>query len=306
MGQNKDEFVVKQMSMDEASEYFNSLTPEEENRKTIEEDLITTSEFPKHRALVSRAFKDAIKNIMDEFSPNNNIGVEYGCGSYAYLFTQLPDRFKETWRLFDINPKVIEHANKVLKDLGFNNQVEFGDIYNISKTHSNTPLIMGLSSWDSSFNLEDAMREVYNALSDDGIFIHVQDVFPAKDVPLGREWKRRKEHGVYDDSVNYKVYKDDQWCATEIESKALGWMSTIMHFILEMSDACKKIGFKEVNWGYKKGEFIGERQDDQEKYPKANVFHRKDIDYKFDFDKNLQKNFVHEKIELLTLTAKKS
>lgn len=298
-----EEYIIKKLSMDEASKCFSELTPEKENEQTRKENLITTSEFPKHRALINRAFKDAIANILNEYSPNNDFGIEYGCGSYVYLFTMLPERFKENWKIYDINPKVIDHANRMLEELGYKNKVKLGDIYNISKTHKNAPLIMGLSSWDSSFNLEEAMKEVYKALSENGVFIHVQDLFPAKDVALGREWKRRQENGVLDDSIEYKVYKTDQWCATEIKSIALGWMSTIMHFVMEMSDVCRKIGFKDVNWRYKEGDFIGEKLPAHEQYPNKNVFHRKDIDYTYDYDTSLPDNFVKEKIEFLTLVA---
>lgn len=165
-----EEFIIKEMSMDEATKYFKELTPEKENEQTQIEDIITTSEFPKHREPVSRAFKDVIAKILEEYSPKNNHGIEYGCGSYAYLFTTLPERFKKNWQIFDINPKVIEHANKVLEELGYENRVKFGDIYDMSKIHSNAPLIMGLSSWDSSFNLEHSMKEVYKSLSNDRIY----------------------------------------------------------------------------------------------------------------------------------------
>ena len=137
-----------------------------------------------------------------------------------------------------------------------------------------------------------------------GLFIHIQDLFPAKDVAIGREWKRRVEHGVLDEPIEYKVYEDDQWCATEINSKAFGWISTVLHFVTELSDACKKIGFK-VDWGYKSGEFVGEQLPYHQKHKNINVFQRKDIDYTFNFDESLPENQVKEKIEFLTVVARK-
>jgi len=300
-----EEVIIKTISMNEAANYYSKLTPQKENEDTRKEDIITTSEFPKHRALINRAFKNAINNILEECSPRNNSGIEYGCGSYAYLFTMLPDRFKEHWKIYDINPKVVKHANTVLQELRYNNRVQLGDIYNISKIHSDVPLIMGLSSWDSSFNLENAMSEVYNALSKDGVFVHIQDLFPAKDVALGREWKRRYEHGILDEPIEYKVYKDDQWCATEIKSKVFGWMSTVMYFVTELSDVCQKIGFKDVKWGYRSGSYVGEKLPVHDNYHDINIFHRIDIDYKYGFDKKIPDNFVKEEVEFLTLIAKK-
>jgi hypothetical protein len=199
----------------------------------------------------------------------------------------------------------MDHANKFLEKQGYKNRVKYGDIYEISKIHSNAPLIFGLSSWDSSYNLEKSTKEVYNGLKENGVFIHIQDLFPWKEVVLGREWKRRNAHGIKGEPIEYEVYKTDQWCSTRINSKVMGWISTIMHFIVELGDACKETGFRDVNWGYRKGEFIDEKLPVHEEYPDYNVFHRKDIDYKLSYDDKLPNNQVKEIIEFLVLTAKK-
>jgi hypothetical protein len=192
-----------------------------------------------------------------------------------------------------------------LRGTGYKNTVELGDIYNISKIHSNVPLIMGLSSWDSCYNLEDSMNEVYKSLSENGVFIHIQDLFPAKDVVLGREWKRRSIHGWDKGFIEYKCYTTDEWCVVGIKSIVFGWISSILHFLIEMGDTCRKVGFKEVDWGYMEGNFIGEKLSVHKEMPNKNVFLRKDTDYKCMYDNNLPEDFVREKIEFLTLTAKK-
>jgi hypothetical protein len=291
--------------MEDASTLYSKRTPDKEIQETRSQDIIMTSEFPKHRAFVSRAFKDAIANILDEYSPDNNIGIEYGCGSSAYLFTMLPDRFKANWKLYDGNPQVVDCANSVIKHLGYNNVVEQGDIYSISRIHNDVPLIMGLSSWDDCYNLENAVEEVYKALSEKGVFIHIQDLYPSKNVVLGREWKRRYTHGMRSGFIEYETYKTDEWCVVGIKSIIFGWISSIIHFLVELSDACRKVGFKEVDWGYGKGSFTGEKLQVHRDVPDKNVFTRIDADYLITYDEKLSKKATREKIDFLVLTAKK-
>lgn len=122
---------------------------------------------------------------------------------------------------------------------------------------------------------------------------------------MGRDWKRRIEHGIVDEPLEYKAYKDGQWCATEVKSKVFGWMSTITHFISELSDVSRTIGFRDVQWDYKGGTFTGKKLSIHENPDNFNVFMRKDIDYKFGIDNNIPENFVREEIKFLTIVAKK-
>jgi len=305
MDEESEEFIIKKLSMEDATKKFSSLTTDQEIENVRSRDLIMTIDFPKHRAFINRAFKDAVTNILDMYSPKNNLGIEYGCGGSAYLFTVIPDRFKANWKLYDANPKVVDHANNVLRNLGYENVVKLSDIYSISKIHNNVPLIMGLSSWDNCYDLNRAVSETYNALSKDGVFICIQDLFPGKHLVLEREWKRRHDNGIDNGYIEYKCYKTDEWCAVEIKSIVFGWLSTITQFLVELSDSCRRAGFKNIEWGYRDGKFIGEKLLVHKDIPDKNVFFRKDTGYEIIYDKNLQENMVCEKIKFLVLIAKK-
>tara|TARA_Y100000310_G_C20702969_1_gene831804 strand:- start:5301 stop:6353 length:1053 start_codon:yes stop_codon:yes gene_type:complete len=202
---------------------------------------------------VPSAMKESIRFILNTIlgykAPTK--AVEYGMGGAAFLYRRLPPAYQEVVQPYDINMGAVIHANKLLEEGGYPKRGSIGNIYEMAEMHNNLELVLGINAWDSALDLDLAVKPVFEALGEGGIFLHIQDVAPGGHLVLNHEARNRVNKGI---SADIKVYSDNASRHVTTTTMIGGLesytdsgyktVSSVDFFNLELMNSAKRAGFK--------------------------------------------------------------
>ncbi|HLD85541.1 MAG TPA: class I SAM-dependent methyltransferase [archaeon] len=140
---------------------------------------------------VSRAI---VHGVFDEFADDRTEIAEFGSGIYGRLYNLYARRkHRRKWQQFDINPDFVEENKKFTHRYFLRwPKVRVGDIYDMPLADESVDVIVGLSSWDSVFFFDLALKEVSRCLKPNGLFMHFQDMLPAEFPIRAAECRKRE------------------------------------------------------------------------------------------------------------------
>ena len=168
-------------SYDPLQELINASAPERGQFVTFTGDeetffrnqsLNATRVFERNRNRVRDSLRILVAYLWERYNlPKENI-VEYGAGATGYFDGILEPGDIPHWRQFDINPRAVAENKRRNPQA----MVEEGSYKRIEKR--DLSMIAGLSAWDTTSDLPQAIQQVADALKDDGYSLHIQDVRP--------------------------------------------------------------------------------------------------------------------------------
>ncbi len=122
----------------------------------------------------------ATKKIFHNFYKKNFDGtervLEIGSG-LGFLKRNWPEEFKGEWIQMDSSHYLLDEAKKRHPQ---GNYLE-ASVYDIPSPDESFDVVCGLSSFDTFYNLEDAMQESTRVLKRGGLFFHFLDLQPSSD-----------------------------------------------------------------------------------------------------------------------------
>lgn len=152
------------------------------------EPIELTLVFDKNRRRMESSLKTLVRYLWEKYKlPTDGI-VEYGSGATGFFDAVLRPDYVPHWIQVEINSRAIAENRRRNPEA----RVEKGSYKRIEKR--DLSMITGLSSWDTTGNLPQAMEQVANGLKSGGCFLHIQDVRPGAECVLS----------YLDNSVGYK------------------------------------------------------------------------------------------------------
>jgi hypothetical protein len=147
------------------------------------------AEMLTERLLVSRALRALVEQILNKYLPEQkDLIVEMGPGSRLVLAELAPAELREHWHAFEMNPDLFELAVQRAARRGLGIDLCLGNAffaYDLPFLQGiKADAWLGLSAYDSLFNLYWGLAEVKSALRSGGRFIHIQDVHSVTDAAL--------------------------------------------------------------------------------------------------------------------------
>ncbi|MFH1641997.1 MAG: hypothetical protein ABIC04_03790 [Nanoarchaeota archaeon] len=201
---------------------------------------------------VPRAYKNFYREALYEAfgSKTPKYVVEYGCGAAAFQYQYLPPEYQKEIQMFELNLGAVCNANNILLLQGSDKEVKLGNIFEMHKQHMSLDAVVCNSSYDATVFLRDAAKSLNLAMKNDGIFMHVQDVFPAAYFTLLTEALFRKEHGIKE-PIKYIIRKTRSVDETALPIQKIQtcktlparWMCSIDYFAGQLVLALQNEGF---------------------------------------------------------------
>ena len=138
------------------------------------QSLNATTIFEKNRNRARSSLRRLGAYLWEKYDlPRTDI-AEYGSGATGYFDAVLRPGNVSHWQQYEINPRAVaENRRRNPKAI-----VEEGSYKKIEKR--DLSMIIGLSAWDTTNDLPQAMQHVADALRDGGYFFHIQDVRPVQ------------------------------------------------------------------------------------------------------------------------------
>ena len=136
------------------------------------QSLSATTIFERNRKKVEDSLKKIVAYLWERYNLPKEVIVEYGSGATGYFDAVLRPGSVPHWQQFDINPKAVAENRR----RNPNAKVEEGSYKRIEKR--DLSMILGLSAWDKTEDLHQAMQQVADSLKGGGYFLHIQDVRP--------------------------------------------------------------------------------------------------------------------------------
>tara|TARA_Y100000310_G_C20608180_1_gene776630 strand:- start:505 stop:1386 length:882 start_codon:yes stop_codon:yes gene_type:complete len=151
-----------------------------------------TTSFERNRNRVRQSLKDVVRFIWEEYDlPREGI-IEYGSGATGYFWAELKPEYVTDWLQVEINPNAIRE-NQRRNPRAPVIEGSYNDI-----PYRGVPMIVGLSSFDTTANLSLPIDQVASALKSGGYFLHIQDVRPG---PWGVAQFAKRKYGEVPDEV---------------------------------------------------------------------------------------------------------
>lgn len=284
-------------------EVFNNIEKEQERMMNTQFDLVPP------RLATKKAYKKLIKNIFSGISDNAECH-EFGCGPKGVLYNHLlEDRLKSNWFQYDINPfSVCANILYSAKIRSNPYSIQQASYHYMPFSDKSVDFVVGLSSWDSTLFLKESVAEVYRTLKKGGLFIHIQDVLPAREAVVVAECLAREKNGLEPKCSAEVFWKSEDWFSViAVESLFYNYQycPSLQVFNRHLTEIAKEIGFEIKFSGESEESTKNRRNNDHSRYPICNTFLHRNGMFSSRYLLNEKENSVSEMANAYILVAKK-
>jgi len=229
----------------------------------------------------SRALRAFIHTLYDEFLPReNSLLVETGCGPALALSELAPQRLQGNWHAFDCDLSFVAQARAKAQSFGLPVTVHHRTAYLASslpcfKNGAKADYWVGLSSFDSIYDLLAAITAMRTVLKPGGRFIHIQDVGPVKAAAyyFGRQFPEQARtwltkaslHGKGDEEIMQYLQSNEANESVYFEHQGI-IMNAVDELHARLLFCLQKRGFRIVEEGIAASMFLGERLIEHDKW----------------------------------------
>ena len=161
-----------------------------------EEGLYIAKQNISNASLCFKAFRDPVRDLLktivafvfDEYDLHKSHGLDIGSGATGEMVEELlpiNEEEKAGWTQTDVNPNAVKENKRRHPD----SKIEICSYFDL-KVQEVYRTITGLSCLDSTSFVEEVIGEIKNALVEEGVFMHFQEIRPGWNSPFKEMVKR--------------------------------------------------------------------------------------------------------------------